>query len=94
VDKELIEAIATLTKEVQEIKRLLSGQNSAQWLSVSEFSKRSGLTREQVYNWIKAAELGRNPLKDGIHYRKLSGGGDRHRYQIDSEEFLKATFNS
>jgi hypothetical protein len=88
---ELIRAIAELTEELRKHRDALSiskASESREWLSIKEFAKLHELNYSHVYGWVKAAELGRNGLKEGTHYRKFYGGvGERSRIQIHRDKF-------
>jgi hypothetical protein len=88
-DDDLVKAIATLTNEVQAIRLLLSSQQQPEWITPREFSQVQNVTKAQIYKWIEDGELGRNPLKEGIHYRRLRlTRSDRSRIQIHGDKFL------
>ena len=91
---ELIRAIAELTEELRKHREALSrskAPESREWLSIKEFADLHELNYSHVYSWIKAAELGRNGLKEGTHYRKFYGGGsgERCRIQVHGDRFTE-----
>jgi hypothetical protein len=94
-DDDLVKAIATLTNEVQAIRLLLSKQQQPEWITPREFAQIENVTRTQIYAWIEDGELGRNPLKEGIHYRRIrSTKSDRSRLQIHRHKFLSTIYRT